>query len=151
MPANATIFKDVDHPFRWFLAPYIQIMIVSCETTDAYKALKVKLRQWVEGRMGTKRTSWLILYLPVGTQQLELYQKIYSKLASDFYQDRSGDRTSILYLNGYLHRGVTTHPPNSNAFTDLMHKIRDGVIASFLLRYPSLLLSLSLPLTIHLP
>lgn len=140
MPANATIFKDVDHPFRWFLAPYIQVMIVSCETTDAYKALKVKLRQWVEGRMGTKRTSWLILYLPLGTQQLELYQKIYSKLASDFYQDRSGDRTSILYLNGYLHRGVMTQPQNHNGFNDFVSKIRDGVISSFLLRY-SLLLS----------
>jgi hypothetical protein len=135
MPANSAIFKDVDHPFRWFLAPYIQIYLVSCESTDAYKALKAKLRQWVEARMGMKRSSWLIVYLPNGTQQLELYQKIYSKLASDFYQDRSGDRTSIVYLHGYLNRGVVTQPPNiTNAISDLVNKIRDGVLSSFLLR-----------------
>lgn len=135
MPSNATIFKDVDHPFRWFLAPYIQIYVVSCENTDAYKALKVKLRQWVESRMGTKRTSWLILYLPNGTQPLELYQKIYSKLASDFYQDRSGDRTAIFYVKGYMNRGVVTQPSNNaNSLTDVVNKIRDGIVSSFLLR-----------------
>ena len=31
MPLTSTLFKDTDHSFRWFLAPYVHIYILVCE------------------------------------------------------------------------------------------------------------------------
>jgi hypothetical protein len=117
------------------LAPYVQIYIVVCESTDLYKTVKPKIRQWVEARSGVKRSSWLLLYLPQGTQPLDVYQKIYAKLSGDFYNDRSGDRSSIVLLRSYQKREQNSNAPSiQSSLSDFMSKIREGVISSFQLR-----------------
>lgn len=133
MPAGASLFKDTDHPFRWFLAPYVNLLIVVHETMDSYKSGKAKLKLWVESHYGPqKRSFWLLLYMPMGSQTMESYQKIYSKLSSDFYQDRSGDRSCMVLLSGFQTRGGGISASSSqSSFPELMSKIRDGVISSF--------------------
>lgn len=130
MPSSASLFKDVDHPFRWFLAPYVYINILVCESMDSYKTNKSLLKRWIEGLNLVSRR-WIILYLPMGSQTMDSYQKIYTKLSSDFYQDKSGDRTCILYVNGFQGKSGTTSIAPPNLYTELVNKIRDGVIGSF--------------------
>lgn len=143
MPSTATLFKDTDHPFRWFLAPYVYIYILVSENMDSYKSVKSKLRAWVESLSGLRRTAWLVVYLPMGSHPIEAYQKIYSKLSSDFYNEKAGDRSSVLYLPGFFNRGASVGlPPSSpsiglapqNSFVELTNKLRDSVVASFQLR-----------------
>jgi hypothetical protein len=149
LPSTANLFKDTDHPFRWFLAPYVSVHIIVCESLDNYKTCKQKLKLWVDS-YSAKRASWLLLYLPMGSQSVESYQKIYARISSDFYQDRAGDRSCLLFLQGFQGRGTpsssglastvsftstnTSTGSNSavmNSFPDLIKKIRDGVVASF--------------------
>ena len=134
LPISATLFKDTDHPFRWFLAPYIYIYIFVCETLDAYKTEKAKLKPWVDSHTGLKRSSWLLLYVPMGSQAVEVYHKIFNRLSSDFYNEKSGDRSSILFLGGFF-RGTATN--SSQALTEVMNKIKDGVVLSFQHRFPA--------------
>ena len=47
LPSTATLFKDSDHPFRWFLAPYINIYIVVADTQEAYKNCRPAIKQWI--------------------------------------------------------------------------------------------------------
>ena len=66
---------------------------------------------------------------------MELYQKIYTKLTSEFHFEKAGDRSSMLLLSGFRnHQGSTpssTQQIPHNAFADLLSKIKDSVIASF--------------------
>jgi hypothetical protein len=55
MPSSSSLFKDTNHPFRWFLAPYSHIYFIKAETIDLYKSLKPALRQWVDSFSGPKR------------------------------------------------------------------------------------------------
>jgi hypothetical protein len=55
MPSTASLFKDTDHPFRWFLAPYGNIYFVSADTLEAYKDAKPAIKKWVETVVGLKR------------------------------------------------------------------------------------------------
>lgn len=57
MPASANLFKDADHPFRWFLAPYVNIFVAVAETMEQYRILKPKLKSWLEMITGSKRSS----------------------------------------------------------------------------------------------
>lgn len=142
MPMSANLFKDTHHPFRWFLAPYVHFYILVCEGLDAYKITKPKVKAWIESQNTLKRSSWLIVYLPMGSQQMELYQRVYSKLAADFHAEKPGDRTTMLLVNGFRnHLGFspssTSTPhlqPNSlpsSIYSDFILKLRDGVITSF--------------------
>lgn len=55
MPSTASLFKDTDHPFRWFLAPYGNIYFVNVDTLEAYKDAKPAIKKWVETVLGLKR------------------------------------------------------------------------------------------------
>jgi hypothetical protein len=55
MPSTASLFKDTDHPFRWFLAPYTNIYFVNVDNLDAYKDAKPVIKKWVETLVGLKR------------------------------------------------------------------------------------------------
>ena len=55
MASTATLFKDSDHPFRWFLAPYVHLYIVSAENLDAYKSIRSGIKAWVDSHSGIKR------------------------------------------------------------------------------------------------
>lgn len=55
MPSTASLFKDTDHPFRWFLAPYGNIYFVNADTLEAYKDAKPAIKKWVETVLGLKR------------------------------------------------------------------------------------------------
>lgn len=55
LPSSATLFKDTDHPFRWFLAPYVSIYVISGETMDAYKTSRPKIKSWIDAFIGLKR------------------------------------------------------------------------------------------------
>jgi hypothetical protein len=134
VPANASLFKDTDHPFRWFLAPYINIFVLSCESADTYKSIRTKLKQWVEARI-SQRKSWLMLYLPSGSHTYETYQKIFSKISSDCHQDRSGDRTCIIYTKPcQVKSGSVASPSMESGIAELASKIKEGVVASFQMR-----------------
>lgn len=127
LPITASLFKDTDHPFRWFLAPYIYTQLIVCESLDAYKTMKPNLRTWVEAHSGLKRSSWLLIYVPMGSQPIDTYQKIYAKISTEFCQDKTGDRSCMVLLNGFF----KNLPPHSNTFAEVINKIRDGVILSF--------------------
>ena len=79
---------------------------------------------------------WLILYLPLGNYSLDVYNKIYAKICSDFYVDRSGDRTVMLLLPN---DGASISGTNSmllmnqsqNSFSDFLNKMREGIVLSF--------------------
>lgn len=56
LPSNANLFKDTDHPFRWFLAPYVHLYVTSVGSIEEYKnTTKQTLKQWVEFHGGIKR------------------------------------------------------------------------------------------------
>ena len=55
MPSTASLFKDTDHPFRWFLAPYGNIYFISADTLEAYKDARPAIKKWVETVVGLKR------------------------------------------------------------------------------------------------
>ena len=81
------------------------------------------------------RASWLIIYLPMGSQPNETYQKVYSKLSADFFHDKPGDRAMMLILSGF--RGPAHQPQLhipaalshshgvSHSLSDLVHKLRE--------------------------
>jgi hypothetical protein len=134
IPSGANLFKDTDHPFRWFLAPYVNIYIFVCDTMESYKGRKAKLKQWIDALSGPKRSSWLVVYLPMGKQSHDSYQKIYSKLSSEIYFDKVGDRTSVVYCN-------SSHATRQACAAEVIDKIKDGIIISFYQRYVCLLQS----------
>ena len=47
LSSNASLFKDSDHPFRWFLAPYIHLYILVAETIESYKSSKQIIKSWI--------------------------------------------------------------------------------------------------------
>ncbi len=55
LPSSANLFKDTDHAFRWFLAPYINLYLLSAETIDAYKNSKMNIKKWVDLYNGAKK------------------------------------------------------------------------------------------------
>ena len=61
MPSTASLFKDTDHPFRWFLAPYANIYFVNVDSLEAYKETKLTVKKWVDTMVGMKRCNDTIL------------------------------------------------------------------------------------------
>lgn len=55
MPSTASLFKDTDHPFRWFLAPYGNLYFVNIDSIDLYKDAKLAIKKWLETVVGLKR------------------------------------------------------------------------------------------------
>jgi hypothetical protein len=100
---------------------------------------------------------WIIVYVPQGTSSPDVYQKIYSKVCGDFYTERLGDHSVMLSIPSLTSstaaanssssggKGVInerTVPPTTTllnqqvyaSLADLLGKLRDGVITSFLQR-----------------
>jgi len=102
---------------------------------------------------------WIIVYVPQGTSSPDVYQKIYSKVCGDFYTERLGDHSVMLSIPSLTSstaaanssssggKGVikerTVPPPTTTtllnqqvyaSLADLLGKLRDGVITSFLQR-----------------
>ena len=49
LPSSAHLFKETEHPFRWFLAPYVYLYIINADTFDSYKSVKAIVKQWIDG------------------------------------------------------------------------------------------------------
>lgn len=176
MPSTASLFKDTDHPFRWFLAPYANIFFINVDNFESYKDAKPAIRKWVETIVGLKRyqsfslyrlcqyvscnlrqsytreymypliffprcppitfyrASWLLVYAPIfqgfQTPDSAACNKVYSKLSSDFYADRAGDRTVNLIPVSVV---VPSHSEDSiaAAYVDFFSKLREGIVYSF--------------------
>jgi hypothetical protein len=63
---------------------------------------------------------------------LEASLKIYSKLSSDFYFEKSGDRTVMINIGLSNNNVQLKHSSsNNNSFDDFLVRIRDGVVSSF--------------------
>lgn len=100
---------------------------------------------------------WIIVYVPQGTSPPDVYQKIYAKVCGDFYTERLGDHSVMLSIPSLTSstaaansssssggKGVInerTVPPTTllnqqvyASLADLLGKLRDGVITSFLQR-----------------
>jgi len=48
LPATSSLFRDTNNAFRWFLAPYVHLYIVTSESLVDYKAHKPALKKWVD-------------------------------------------------------------------------------------------------------
>jgi hypothetical protein len=118
MPSTASLFKDTDHPFRWFLAPYTNIYFVQVNSMEAYKESKAGIRKWIETVVGLKRSSWLLVYAPQpvsGSVSLDstACSKVFAKICSDFYVEKIGDR-SVNFMNISLSAAVVSSSPISS-------------------------------------
>jgi len=118
MPSSANLFKDTNHPFRWFLAPYVSVYVLSVSDVSAYKAVKPAIKAWVDIRLRAS-APWVILYvspLSAAAEQnsssaslLATHSKIYDKLSSDFHAEKQGDRSVLLLL----HSSPDPSPPTA--------------------------------------
>ena len=88
---------------------------------------------------------WLIVYVPLGTSTMDVYQKVYARLSADFYTEKSGDRSVMLILPPDTGSKRTLSVPERFAqqglyqqsyasIADLLGKLRDGVVTSFQIR-----------------
>ena len=55
LSSTANLFVDTNHKFRWFLAPYVHVYVISAETLDSYRHCKPSIRQWVDAHSGVNR------------------------------------------------------------------------------------------------
>lgn len=81
---------------------------------------------------------WFIVYIPLGGYGMDTYNKVYSRISSDFYFERYGDRSVMIpILNGGQRSFNTQHIANSNnsMFGELFSLLREGVVQSFQHRY----------------
>lgn len=145
LPASANLFKDTDHAFRWFLAPYVNFYLLHAESLDQYRNAKASIKKWVDQYNGTKKSPWLVIYIPAGVHTLADYNKIYAKLCGDFYSDRTGDRsvmlipppvvdervTSFGIKTGNSAQTLTLLQASNNSIMDLLSKMREGIVVSF--------------------
>lgn len=98
MPSTASLFKDTDHPFRWFLAPYTNVYFVQVNSMESYKDSKAVIKKWIDATVGSKRSSWLLVYAPLsmsGSISVDstVCSKVFAKICSDFYVEKVGDRS----------------------------------------------------------
>lgn len=55
LPSSARLFDDTDHSFRWFLAPYVSLYILSCDSLERYKTYRPAMRKFVDSVNATRR------------------------------------------------------------------------------------------------
>lgn len=60
LPSDASLFKDTDHPYRWFLSQYVNLYIVVAETLDTYKTVRPNVKKWVDSINNTRRFSFCL-------------------------------------------------------------------------------------------
>lgn len=127
LSCNANLFKDTDHPFRWFLAPYVQIFITSVESLDAYKISKQIIKQWVD-QCNSKKNYWLILFVPKIDMSSDLQMKVFNRIAADFYMEKAGDRIAHIIHSSH---SIKLSQNQTSQYNDFFMKIREGVVFSF--------------------
>ena len=98
LPSTSSLFKDSDHPYRWFLAPYIHLYIVVAETMESYKSQRSTIKQWVSNIKQAQRSAWLLLFVPTAKQSIDAYQKIYSTISSEFYKTKQDHEISDQFM-----------------------------------------------------
>lgn len=94
---------------------------------------------------------WFIIYLPLGTQSIEIYNKVYYRISNDFYVDRTGDHSVMLLLPTLIDESnplnilskktassfslnLSSHHGNlitTTHMTDLLCLLREGIVRSF--------------------
>jgi len=138
MPPTANLFKDTDHPFRWFLAPYAEIYLIRAESLDIYKSMKPAIKAWVDARISSssssmKKNSWLLLFVPTGTpSSLDSYNKVYSRLSSDFYAEKAGDRSIFLLLSQeYTALSLEVPAQHNTSVVDFLARLKKCIATSF--------------------
>lgn len=146
LPSTANQFKDSDHPFRWFLAPYVNIYVLCAESMSIYKDKKAEVKKWIDTENASKsKSNWLILYIPLGSCSQDVYNKVYLRLCSDFCAEKPGDRT-VMFLTT-----IETVPERTSSFSsrsrlpsvlqhsshavhEFLDRVKQGLVQSFLQR-----------------
>ena len=96
------LFRDSDHPFRWFIAPFCSICFVSALNLETYKQeCRPAIRRWIETSFAPHKrvpTQWLIAFVTVGTgSPRDVQDTVYDKIAADVGNGKS--------IHLYLHAG----------------------------------------------
>lgn len=60
LPSDAALFKDCEHVFRWFLAPYASIYVIGIAADEA---AQLALDAWVAQRRQSRCEDWLVVLL----------------------------------------------------------------------------------------
>ena len=93
LSSDSNLFQDSDHPFRWFLAPYVSIYVIVAESLTSYRNVKTRIDNWVTSVNTSAISTWLLLSVPIGSTTKKTYEIVYTQLSNDFYIDEPGDRT----------------------------------------------------------
>ena len=102
--APAELFRDSDHPFRWFLAPYCSLYFFSCGTFEDYKDNhRPRIRKWMEASFGLSSSrrwtpQWLLVYVSTTTTDAAIVTKVSDSLAADFHVEEPGDSSTHLTM-----------------------------------------------------
>jgi hypothetical protein len=76
-----------------------------------------------------------MVYSPSVDIAPDLQAKVFHRMSSDFYSERSGDRSILLHRGSEKAQPVSSKlPHSSNSINDLLSKLREGVVQSFQLR-----------------
>lgn len=72
----------------------------------------------------------------MGNYNIDAYNKVYSRIASDFYVERSGDRSVMLLLPNDASglggsNSMMMMNQSQNSFSELSNKMREGIVLSF--------------------
>lgn len=132
VPSSSSLFKDTNHPFRWFLAPYVSLYFVSAKNLEEYKAIRSLIATWVELQTqsnGNNKSFWLLVYVVHRDQTPESIREVYSTISNDFLAEKPFDRTVCFQAFG-----SSETPPQSRlnlSFNDLFAKMRLAISFTF--------------------
>ncbi|RUS22450.1 LOW QUALITY PROTEIN: hypothetical protein BC937DRAFT_89085 [Endogone sp. FLAS-F59071] len=138
-PTRAIQSLDVDiNPFSFEIipqrmmsmhTPYLNIYFVNCSDNESYKnTVKSQIKAWVDVVTLKKNQEWLIVYVPnqdtkKANNFLSMKTSIYDKIKADF---NVGKRDRCTQL-----RFVDSETPESEAWSDFISKMKDGITTSF--------------------
>ena len=126
------LFRDSDHPFRWFMAPFCSVCFVSTLNLETYKQeCRPAIRNWIETSFAPHKrapTQWLIAFVTVGTESpKDVQDKVYNKVAADVGTEKS--------IHLYLHTGgdqiVTNMAKQKRTLEALFSQMRKCLQNSF--------------------
>jgi hypothetical protein len=89
LPQDAPLFRDTDHAFRWFLAPFARVFLVNA-SLDMNPALSAGLARWVEVTSTAQSTDWLIVC--VGDEG----DTVFTRLARRYFHREPGDAVVVV-------------------------------------------------------
>jgi hypothetical protein len=97
------------------LAPYVTLYLVTVESLDAYTTVKAQVAAWVHEQTEAQLTTWQLLYVPLGSQPMHVYDRIFSSLQNDFYSNFPGDRTAMMFPNSGHSRASSGRGPGAGS------------------------------------